>query len=207
MISLYQNCLIRKWVFTLDSADDQADLVQRVAKGEADAIIELYNTYVNRIYISVYNQVDRNQQAAQDITQDIFIAAIGSAKNYNGKSAPNTWLYAIAHHKVADYYRRKKIHDRRFISRSEQLENILKSVKGPDDVESGSIQKLYLQAMLQNLPLHYRQVLLLKYIDRMSVSDIAAIMGKSIKSVEGILSRAKEALKQQLNELENLETV
>ncbi len=52
---------------------------------------------------------------------------------------------------------------------------------------------------LVGLPLHYRQVLLLKYVEEMPVLEISEIMRRSSKSVEGLLTRARKALQASLN--------
>ncbi|MBN1368602.1 MAG: RNA polymerase sigma factor [Dehalococcoidaceae bacterium] len=187
----------------MDSNDGNPGLIDRVAKGDSEAIAELYTSYVDSIYRSVFNQVDGNQQVAQDIVQDIFVVAIESAKSYQGRSAVYTWLYSIAHKKVADYYRKKKLDRKYFGQYQRDSEQILETLIDPVDLESASLVKTYLQQLLQRMPLHYRQVLLLKYIDKMPVVEIAVIMGKSVKSIEGILSRAREELKMSLSEMED----
>lgn len=164
----------------------------------------MYASYVSSIYRSVFNQVDRNQQVAQDIVQDIFVVAIESAKSYQGRSTVYTWLYSIAHKKVADYYRKKKLDSKYFGQYQHNSEKLLETLIDPVDMESSSLAKTYLQEMLQRMPLHYRQVLLLKYIDKMTVVEIAVIMRKSVKSVEGVLTRAREELKAYLSEMEDV---
>jgi len=187
----------------MGSKDGDLGLIDRVAKRDSEAIAELYSRYVDSIYRSVYNQVDRDQQATQDIVQDIFINAIESARSYQGRSTIYTWLYSIAHKKVADYYRKKKLDTKYFGDYQRDPGHILEKIIDPVDLESNSLAKTHLQEMLQRMPLHYRQVLLLKYIDKTPVVEIAVIMGKSVKSIEGILARAREELKAQLSEMED----
>jgi RNA polymerase sigma-70 factor (ECF subfamily) len=187
------------------SYDGDRDLLKRVARGEKSAIEDLYKAYVDGIYRSVFNQVGRNEQTAQDIVQDTFIAAMKSAGSFGGRSTAYTWLYAIAHRKVADYYRKKKLNDKHFMEYREEPEKALELLKDPVDLENNSIAKTYVQEVMRKMPLHYRQALLLKYIDGLSMAEISFIMGKSIKSIEGILSRAREELRLRLGEFETME--
>jgi len=188
----------------MGSNNGDPGLIDRVAEGDSEAIAELYASYVSSIYRSVFNQVDRNQQAAQDIVQDTFVVAIESAKSYQGRSTVYTWLYSIAHKKVADYYRKKKLDNKYFGQYQHNPEKLVETLVDPVDMESSSLAKTYLQEMLQRMPLHYRQVLLLKYVDKMPVVEIAVIMRKSVKSVEGVLARAREELKVYLSEMEDV---
>jgi len=191
----------------MNTEDSDLSLIAGVASGDSKAIADFYSRHVDAIYRSVFNQVGRDQQATQDIVQDTFIAAMKSAKNFEGKSSAYTWLYGIAHRKVADYFRKKKL-DGRYLSRYQETpQEIFEVLKDPVDLEDNAIIKTYLQDILQQMPLHYRQVLLLKYIDGMSVTEIATIMDRSPKSIEGILSRAREELKKNINKIENPEGI
>jgi len=58
---------------------------------------------------------------------------------------------------------------------------------------------LVVEQALSSLPLDYQYVLTLKYIEDMSVKEIRQIMGRSVKSVEGLLSRARRELKAKLS--------
>jgi len=191
----------------INEEDADLALIRRVASGESKAIADFYSSHIDAIYRSVFNQVGRDQQATQDIVQDTFIAAIKSAKNFEGKSSVFTWLYGIAHRKVADYFRKKKLDGKYASHYQDAPQDIFEVLEDPVNLEENAIIKTYLQDILRQMPLHYRQILLLKYIDGMSVAEIASIMNKSNKSVEGILSRAREELKKSLGKIGNPEHI
>ncbi len=178
----------------VDNSGD-ARLMKEVSLGNHEAVTELYNSYIDRVYSIVYNQLDRDHNATQEIVQDIFLAAVKSAKNFRNRSKVYTWLYSIAHKKIADYYRRKKRSDKLRISPDIDIETTedssLISDESPESIENQEVIK---QAM-DRLPVHYRQVLILKYIEDMSVDEIGEALKRTPKSVEGILSRARKELK------------
>ncbi len=188
----------------MEPSEREINLMKGVAAGECGAITELYNAYFDSIYRSVFNQVDRNQQAAQDIVQDTFIAAIESAKNYKARSTIKTWIYSISHKKVAEYYRKKQSRDNNIVENWQDSEEMLNANCGSCTLEEGIVSKAYIQEILDKMPLHYRQALLLKYIDKMSVVEISIVMKRSIKSVEGILSRARADLRNCIKEMEQV---
>ncbi|MBM4444800.1 MAG: RNA polymerase sigma factor [Chloroflexi bacterium] len=180
----------------------EVDLVRRLHRNDPSAIEELYTTYFDRLYSLVYNQVDRDRSTAEDIVQDTFLAAVRSSKRFRGQSSTYTWLCSIAYHKVADFYRRKaseaKHIDRSFnvdaLESGEQQAERVPYTNPTDSIDTAAV----VQQALARLPWDYRQVLILKYVDELPVLEICKIMRRSPKSVEGLLSRARRALKENL---------
>ena len=180
----------------------EVDLVERLHRNDLSAIEELYKTYFDRLYSLVFNQVDRDQSATEDIVQETFLAALKSSKRFRGQSSIYTWLCSIAYHKVADFYRRKaregKYRNNTFnIDTAESSEQLGKNPSSSNPTESIETSIIVQQAMT-SLSWDYRQVLILKYVEEMSVLEISQIMGRSPKSVEGLLTRARKALQANL---------
>ncbi len=175
-----------------EGASQEGELVARLQRGEPAAVVLLYQTYFDRIYASVFHQVAEDHNAAQDIVQETFLAALKSVGRFRGESQPYTWLYSIAHKKVIDFYRHKSREAKRETKLSESLA-VRRDGDPPDDGASQALQEI-----LISLPLHYRQVLILKYVEEMPVTEICQVMGRSSKSVEGLLARARKELKDKL---------
>ena len=177
---------------------DEGDLIKLVAIGRRDAIVQFYNGYVDRLYASVFNQVGRDHDAAQEIVQDTFFAAIRSAANFQGKSSLYTWLYSIARRKVADFYRNKyRVRQIQYETNAEVDSAIDCGRAGRYPAAEGEDEQVVSKAV-DSLPLHYKEVLLLKYVDEMSMKEIGIALNRSCKSVEGLLSRARSMLKEAL---------
>lgn len=177
------------------SKTDDVELVNRLRSGDSKAAAELYNTYVDRVYSLVFNQVDRDHTVAQEIVQETFIAALKSAGKFQGRSKVQTWLYSIANRKVADFYRRKKRQAKYLTNLPVESDKISGSyLSEPSPVDSVELST-FVNQVLSSLPLDYRQVLILKYVEGFSVLDIGAIMRRSPKSVEGLLTRARKELR------------
>lgn len=172
------------------------ELVAKLKRGEPTAVMELYTAYADRIYSLVFNQVDGNRDAAQDIVQETFLAASKSAGKFRGQSKVYTWLYSIANKKVADFYRRRKREAKyQTVPADSQIE--LEASPDPGTMESEEKSRA-VQATLSSLPLHYKQVLILKYVEEMPVTEISQVMGRSPKSIEGLLTRARRELRERL---------
>jgi len=183
---------------------EEAELTNKLKCGEPDAILALYNAYFDRIYSLVFNQVARDGEATQDIVQEVFLAATKSAHRFNGRSKVSTWLYSIAHKKVVDFYRHRKRDDKRKTqvqqTQTSGIKHSLRSEPINGMVETDEADNEVIQETLSRLPLHYRQALILKYVEEMPVLDISRIMKRSPKSVEGLLTRARRELRDQLNQ-------
>ena len=84
----------------------EAFLIRRIQRqGDRQAAEELVSAYYREIYAFAYRQTG-DVDAAMDLTQEIFIAALQSIGRYDSKkSAFRTWLHAIAAHKVIDHRR------------------------------------------------------------------------------------------------------
>jgi RNA polymerase sigma-70 factor (ECF subfamily) len=183
------------------SADraNEAELVERLRYGDLAAMEQLFNTYFDRLYSLVFHEVGRDQAVAEDVTQEIFLNALTSIGKFRGQSKLYTWLCSIAHHKIADFYRRQE-RERKYRKRAsntgniepEQIPDTGRSI--PSMTESEETRHAVEQALLR-LPLDYRQVLILKYVEEMSVREISQIMQRSPKSVEGLLARARKVLR------------
>jgi RNA polymerase sigma-70 factor (ECF subfamily) len=185
--------------------EHDADLLKRLHDGDQTAMGELYDRYFDRVYSLVFNQVDRNKDVAEDIVQETFLAALKSAKGFKGRSSAYTWLCSIAYHKVADHYRRQSRERKRIVSgvdvdTLDDTENPGRQPQPDSQIESAETRQVVNEA-LAKLPWDYRQVLILKYVEEMSVLEISHVMDRSPKSIEGLLTRSRKALQTQLSGL------
>ena len=179
------------------SKTNEAQLVKDLRRRDPIAVTELYNAYADRIYSLVFNQVDRNHEVAQDIVQETFVAALKSAAKFRGQSKVYTWLCSIANKKVSDFYRHQKRQAKYQTTKALELDQLEGEALASDAVEPEERHEVARQVLF-SLPLHYRQVLILKYVEEMPVLEISQIMGRSPKSIEGLLTRARNELRAKL---------
>jgi RNA polymerase sigma-70 factor (ECF subfamily) len=182
----------------------ETKLVEKLRSGDSAAMEEFYNLYRNRLYSLVLQQVDRDEAVAEDLVQEVFLAALNSLDKFRGDSQLYTWLRSIALHKINDFYRRQTREPKPKKSPPDfnafELEQI-----GDDGqailttMESEEIRQSVHQA-LASLPQDYQEVLVLKYLKDMPVLAISQVMGRSPKSVEGLLSRARKAMRANLED-------
>jgi RNA polymerase sigma-70 factor (ECF subfamily) len=180
----------------------ETKLVEKLRSGDSAAMEEFYTAYRSRLYSLILEQVDRDEAVAEDLVQDVFLAALASLDKFRGDSQLYTWLRSIAFHKINDHYRhqarrpepKKSPHDFD-VTELEQIGD--NQPAASTQMESEEARQSVHQA-LADLPQDYQEVLVLKYLKDMPVLAISQIMGRSPKSVEGLLSRARKAMRDSL---------
>lgn len=170
---------------------NEKELVREILKGEKKAIDCLYS-YYKRGLLHFINQKVADKKDAEEILQDTFISALDSLPLFQHKSLLMTWLKAIAKHEIADFYRRKKIKTILF-SHFPFLEKIIDQALGPDLAMQEKEMKVKVWLTLKYLSEGYRKILRLKYIEGLSMAEIAQELKITVKAVESRLSRARLA--------------
>jgi RNA polymerase sigma-70 factor (ECF subfamily) len=123
---------------------------------------------------------------ADELTQEVWLLAVRKLPSFDPvKGSFMSWLRCLGAGLARNHFRRER--RRRGVPLSEVAVN---------DRESESRERAELVARaLAELPEHYESVLRAKYLDGLSVSDIAAERGESIKAIESLLTRAREAFR------------
>ena len=184
------------------SRNGESKLVEKLRSGDSAAMEEFYNLYRNRLYSLLLEQVDRDETVAEDLVHEVFLAALSSLDNFRGDSQLYTWLRSIALHKINDFYRHQARAPRPTKSSDDSDGLELEQTRGDEPsthavMEDEEVRQSVHQA-LADLPHDYQEVLVLKYLKDMPVLAISQIMGRSPKSVEGLLSRARKAMRDTL---------
>ena len=171
-----------------------ADLALRDAISDRDrkAIAELVSRHADAIYRFIHHRLDRHE-AVEDLVQEVFLAALRGIGDYRVESSLRTWLFAIARHKIADYYRERL---RALVLDDDDMPSD-EPASEPRIDESLDRRRLEekARAVLSMLPDAYRAVLVCRYWDQRSVGEIAEMTGKTEKSIERLLARARQQFK------------
>ena len=160
---------------------------------DAAAWDEFYERHVPALYGFVFRLVRDNPQTAADVFQDTWIDAISHIGQFDPKRGElRSWLFGIARRRVALHWRQRTARSNiPGTAREEIAVEFLDGAVVPDDVIEHLEQAAVVQASLLALPPERRQMLVEKYVEELSVAQIAARTGKSPKAVESLLSRAR----------------
>ncbi|MBS0011642.1 MAG: RNA polymerase sigma factor [Bacteroidales bacterium] len=181
------------------NSDDQ-DLVRRTLDGDNMAFSEIIRRYENMVARTVKNMLGDIQQA-EDVGQDTFIRLYKSLRDFRGDSKLSTYLQRIAINQSLNEIRRKK----RFLSlfyRSDDTEDMSEIELVTDDEETKKDIKDYVSLAISKLEPDFRSVVILRTIHGYSTKETAEILELPLGTVLSRLSRAKEHLKELLNDLD-----
>lgn len=178
------------------SERDDSELIQ-LAKDDTAAFGELYERHVRRIYNYIYYRTS-NTQDAEDLTAKVFMRALNHVENYDERGVPFTaWLYRIAHNLVANWYRDRS--RRKIIPLDEFVVKGMRS-ELPEVVAEEHEEQDHLLQSIQRLPEDRQQLLILKYVERMSNAEIGQIMGKTEGAVKSLYYRTLSFLREDMSD-------
>ncbi len=186
-------------------------LVARFKAGDESAFEEMVSRYWDRIYAMVHKLL-RNQQDAEEVTQDAFIRAHRGLENFRGDSSFSTWLYQIATNLARNRYwywwRRKRDKSISFdqplsSDSSTTLAEIFPAdVQSPEDITVTNEFKSRVADAMKELNDKHREALVLRNVKNLSYEEIAERLQISIGTVKSRIARARESLREKLgNEL------
>jgi RNA polymerase sigma-70 factor (ECF subfamily) len=180
---------------------DDTELIER-AKTDKEAFGELYELYVDRIYNYVYYRTG-NVEDAEDLTARIFFKAMQHIGNYHDRGVPfSAWLYRIAHNLVANWHRDRS---RRKIISLDDIVQWQAPEKGPEFVTQLMEDKDALLAAIRRLPADRQELLILKFVERLSNAEIGEIMGRSEGAIISLYHRTLLSLRDDLQRSHGLE--
>jgi RNA polymerase sigma-70 factor (ECF subfamily) len=180
---------------SLEEADD-AFLVRRTVEGD-DAFGELYRRYARRVFWFLLASTNSEEDAA-DLTQHVFLRALEALPRYQERGLPfGAWLFRIARNALYDFQRRCQ---RRAGWHHPVPLDLPSTSVGPETtaVHRETVSDV-LKALAQ-LSAEKREMLTLRLAGDLTVSEIAAIVGKSEAAVSKQLQRTARALKEQIDE-------
>lgn len=170
---------------------DDATLIKRLFARDRRAVLSFYRTHVPALRRFIRTKVS-NPEDAEEVLQDALCAFLEGLRNFYGKSSIKTYLYSICRNKIVDYYRRKKMRHLVF-SQMPNLEKFISPLFTPEEaLDTALVQEKIRNAFARIDPIH-RQVLVLKYIEGISVDDIAHKLAITFKSAESRLFRARKS--------------
>jgi RNA polymerase sigma-70 factor (ECF subfamily) len=174
-----------------EPAGEHAALLRAAAAGEPAAVRELLDTVGPVVYGFVFARVGGDEAAAEDIVQETFVEAIRSAATFRGDAALSSWCCAIARRRLARHYESER--------RAAVVRSGLHAVPAAVPAATADVERRdEMVRALGRLPSLHRQVLVLKYLDDLSVAEIAGQLGRTPVQVQSLLQRARDGLRGEL---------
>jgi RNA polymerase sigma-70 factor (ECF subfamily) len=170
--------------------DSDQQLLRRIAVGDRDALAHLYHRYLLTVWRYVYASLRGDDQATRDVVSETFLAAMGAIRRtpQHIDSVP-AWLTGIA---------RNKLRDARRAAAKMAPAGAPPDPPTIDDPAQGLLTedaRGHVARVMARLDDTDRTVLEWKYLDDLSVHEIAARLNRTEKSVEAMLYRARNAFR------------
>lgn len=169
-------------------------IVDRAIKGDESAFTQIYDMYFNKVYKYIYFRI-RRQVESEDLTQEVFIKALKAIGSYKSGSTPfAAWLFRIAHNQLIDFVRKySKI-------QSTSLDEAA-TIIGSDDPVADTERNMeiaQLAAAIEELPPAQQEVISLRFIAGLPISEVAKVAGKSEGTVKALQFNGTAALRKLL---------
>jgi RNA polymerase sigma-70 factor (ECF subfamily) len=175
-------------VYFQESADDAA-LVRRCLAGETAAFEALVIEY-QRLAFTVALRMLGNYEDARDATQNAFVKAFEKLASYEPRYRFFSWMYRILVNEC--------LNARRARHPGDELTDRASDERSADTVEAAE-RRRDIKAALLALPLHYREVIVLRHFAQMSYEEMSAALGVPVKTVKSRLHTARVQLTRRLS--------
>jgi RNA polymerase sigma-70 factor (ECF subfamily) len=183
--------------------DEDRETIARVLDGDYDAFEELVEKYEGRIYRHLRKMVKDNHHA-QDLLQETFLSAYKGLGGFTGASSFSTWLFRIATNAALMYLRKQRPEsveyddeirsqtDGAFAAASQEFVNT------PLDILLSSEGRRKIEEAIDDLPVLYRSVIVLRDVEGFSLEEVSKIMDSSVAAIKSRLHRARNSVREAL---------
>jgi RNA polymerase sigma-70 factor (ECF subfamily) len=173
-----------------------AVLMQRIVENDNQAFSELVSRYSRKLFATCFRMLGQYNEA-EEAVQESFLKIWNYADKWDGdKAGVSTWIYTITTNTCRDALRKRKAvfveHEDGYIEHQETDQP-----NGQNAMEQKQQADLVKEA-IDKLPERQKQALILSYYDGLSHKEIGEIMDATAKSIEGLVARARNDLKESL---------
>jgi RNA polymerase sigma-70 factor (ECF subfamily) len=172
----------------MEPLPNERELIARAQAGDKDAVSSLYEGYAQAIFRYISYRVE-SDMVAEDLTADVFLSMVRGLPRYQDVGAPfGAWLFRVAANRITDHHRQKR-------RMAEELsENQASDDTDPFGKTAKNQERAQLRAALATLPDDFQTLLVLRFMEGMSHSEVAAVLGKSEAAARVMQHRALKAL-------------
>lgn len=154
----------------------------------------IYTANYRRVYATCL-RILQNAADAEDVTQEVFIAAFRGIDNFRGEAAVSTWMHRIAVRQCTTHFRRG--HGARVSRMSDEITDTAISLK------EHFLERIAIKEALAKMPDGYRKVLLMHEVEGFEHTEIAKILGVSVGTSKHQLFKAKRKMRLILKKIVN----
>ncbi len=176
--------------------------IKQVKKGDQNAFADIVDLYKDKIYQLCYRMLG-NAHEAEDIAQEAFIRAYVNIESFDVNRKFSTWLYRIATNLCIDRLRKRKPNYYLDAEMNDQ-EGLDGYTLIPGDERTPESEYLLSETQqtihyaIEGLPAKYKSVIILRYLQELSLSEISDVLDMPVTTVKTRLHRGREFLRKKL---------
>jgi len=171
-------------------------LARRVIAKDRRAAEQFFDEHFARLYRFIARRVD--ETACEDLVQETMIRGLNNLSSYRGEASLFTWLCQIGRHEISRHLERRGRRERPLVSLDDDLE-IAAALESLDLGELEGTERLALEQLVQltldYLPRRYSRILEYKYLEGLTVEEIAHRLDTGMVAVQSLLARARSAFR------------
>jgi len=192
------------------TAHDDKALAARILAGDEAAFRRLFDELFPKLYRFAMLRLDGNRDDVCEVVQQTYCRAFEQMAHYRGEASLFGWMCQICRNAINDRGRRLELEPTplALLEDDAEVRSILESIAAPaaDEPEQQAARSemvRFIQATLDSLPGRYGDVLEWKYVDGLSVKEIADRLAVGPKAAESLLTRARTACREVLAEIDS----
>ena len=181
---------------SLQAVQDDTQLVKASQQGDQNAFAFLVQRYQRRVFNMNLHML-QDYEDAEEVTQEVFLAAWQGLPSFRGEACFPTWLYRIAYNCALKQLQRRK--RERSLQAAMEVEQILEGVNGEkqaEDILELRDRQAIVREQIEKLPTKYRMVLIMRHLQEMTYEEMADILTIPIGTIKTHLFRARNLLKE-----------
>jgi len=151
-------------------------------------LLALYDRALPQVYGYLRPRVP-DAAVAEDLTAETFLAAVRAVQDRTVRDLTVAWLITVARHKLVDHWRRTEREERSLRAVADAESEIV------DDGIDARFDRMRAHEVLQQLGAHHRAALTLRYLDGLSVPEVAGELRRTVHATEALLVRARHAFR------------
>jgi RNA polymerase sigma-70 factor (ECF subfamily) len=184
-----------------ESGADDRELMERLARGDREALTPLVDRHHRRLYRIAVGYL-REREDALDVVQEAFVKVFQAASRWDGSADAGPWLSRVTVNLSIDRWRRNKRRGQTFspLAEGDHLDVLADHRPAPDRGVEGRESGERLAVALRALPERQRAVVVLRHYQELSLEEIASTLGMSLGTVKSSLHRALHRMRDTLTE-------
>ena len=178
-------------------------LVKQLLKGQTQAFNTFFDSYHSKLFRFILGRVDGDHDLAMDLAQDTLCKALDNLQDYRAEAALFTWMCQIARSFIYVHFSKQNRRRRHVVPMAEHpsIREVLLNVADGGQTQpelqmhNQELQQL-IEEVLDHLPNNYGDLLTWKYVDELSVEEMAQKANTTMIAIQSALARARQSFQQ-----------